>query len=101
MLPQPALPADLMGRDVVDADDLEVAIGGLAAQRADAGFDMLVRRTGGNDDRHLAGGAREATEAKRTGNRGFLHVGADAAAGGRTAQGGARRAGAVQGFAAA
>ena len=98
---QPALPADLMGRDVVDADDLEVAVGGLVPQRRDAGFDMAMRRAGRDDDRHLAAGALEATEAERAGDGGFLHLGADAAAGGGTAQGGAGGTRAVQRFAAA
>ena len=79
VLLQPDLPRDLPVRNVVDADDLEVAIGGALAQRLDAGLDVAPRGAGRDDDRHHAGYRLRSPEAPGARCRAGQHLGRDAA----------------------
>ena len=79
VLLQPDLPRDLTVRDVVDADDLEVAIGGMLAQGIDAGLDVASRGAGRDDDRHHAGCRLRSPQTPCARYRTVQHLGRDAA----------------------
>ena len=79
VLLQPDLPRDLTGGNVVDADDLEVAIRRAIPQRLDAGLDVAARGAGRDDDRHHPGRGRRSPQPPCAGRGAGQHLGRDAA----------------------
>ena len=77
---QPAAPfLPILGRDVLDADDFVIAVGGHPAQRIDAFLDHALRGAGRNDDRDQPGFCQNPLQAIGTGNRTVADFTGDAA----------------------
>jgi hypothetical protein len=74
ILLQPDLPGDLIVGNIVDADELEIVIGGALAQRLDARLDIAPRRSGRNEDRDHTAHRLRASKASGTWHRANQHI---------------------------
>ena len=76
---QPCAPFPVGRRDILDADDLVILVGGEPAQCLDAGLDHTLSRAGRDDDRDEPFGGQRAFHAVGAGNETGMDLASDGA----------------------